>query len=397
MIAKQDIQQRQAAFAQNLGDAGMAGAVIISRGGGSFDRYGDLFYLTNYYQIYGYLPETPGLFSGRAHAALVINDRGDSILCPAVAEYDADEIVAGSVRCEGDFAATVAGAMRELGLEQGQVGLVGSDVLPVFIDRRIRDHLPDLEWQDCDEVLYAQRRIKSAAEQEVIRKAVGIHAKALHRINQTIHPGLTEADLIATFADEVIRAGGGLYFAAISSGPRIANWCTQGLPGYSTRPLEAGDMVRFDTGIILDGYLSDFGHTLVAGTPSPEQSRLIDTVQSAVDRMIDAVAPGRRVADAVAEGEAALQDLGVVSEPGGAPGTIHSSFPVHWGHGLGMGWERPMLTQDDTTLIEPGMYLAVERTLTMQGVGTAAAEQTLLVTENGTEVLSEGPAGRWKT
>lgn len=396
MSTRQDFLRRQARFAAALTEAGLAGAVVISRGGGTFDRYGDVLYLANHYQIYGYLPETPGLFSGRAHCALVLDARGESILCPAVPELDPDAVVAGAVCCEGDFAASVAGAMQRLGLGKGRVGLVGADVLPVFLDQRLRENLPGLVWQDCDELLHAQRRIKSGREQAVIRKAAAIHATALHRISQTIRPGLTEADLIAGFADEVIRAGGGLYFAAISSGPRISDWCTQGLPGYSRRRLEPGDMVRFDTGVVLDGYLSDFGHTLVAGEASADQRRLIETVQRAVDRMIEAIRPNRRVADAVAEAEAALAELGVTSAPAG-PGTIHSSFPVHWGHGLGMGWERPMLTLDDETRIEPGMYLAVERTLTMEGTGTAAAEQTLLVTETGTEVLSEGPAGRWTT
>ncbi|MBY6120400.1 M24 family metallopeptidase [Mameliella alba] len=396
MIARKEILQRQTRFADAIGAASLPGAVVFSRGGATLDRYGDIYYLTRHYQVYGYLPETPNLFSGRAHSALVINSQGDSILCPAVEEYDQETVVAGSIRCEGDFAATVAGAMQDLGLGGGPVGLVGADVLPVLQDRRIRDRLPGLDWRDCDELLHAQRRIKSPSEQAIIRRAVATHAKALHKINKTIQPGLTEADLIANFADEIIRVGGGLYFAAISSGPRIADWCTQGLPGYSRRELQSGDMVRFDTGIILDGYLSDFGHTLVAGPSNEDQRRLIDTVQTAVDRMIEAIRPGRRVAEAVADGEKALIGLGVQNEPGRA-GTIHSSFPAHWGHGLGMGWERPMLTADDQTLIEPGMYLAVERTLTMEGVGTAAAEQTLLVTENGTEVLSEGPAGRWKT
>lgn len=41
------------------------------------------------------------------------------------------------------------------------------------------------------------------------------------------------------------------------------------------------------------------------------------------------------------------------------------------------------------------MVLAVERAITLAGVGTVAAEQNVLLTEAGAELLTAGPAGRW--
>ena len=390
-----EYRQRQLALAKALKKEGLRGALVVSRGGSTFDRFADVFYLSGHYQIYGYLPETPDLFSGRAHCALVIDAEGKSILCLSVGEYDEDNVVADHVRCTEKFSKTVAEALDDAGLGSGQVGLIGSDVLPLFYAREISDRLPHLEWRDSDSVLQQIRRIKSPAEQETIRNAARIHAEALARIHERLEPGVTEAEAISAFIEGVTAKGAGLYFASISSGPRIARWCSTGLPGYSTRPIKSGEMVRFDTGIILNGYLSDFGRTLVCGEADENQTRLIGTVQTAVDRMIEGIIPGRLICEAVADGEAALVDLEVVSQPDGA-GSIYSSFPVHWGHGLGMGWERPILTESDTTRIAAGMYLAVERTLSMVGTGTAAAEQTLLVTETGADVISGGIDGRWK-
>ena len=89
-----------------------------------------------------------------------------------------------------------------------------------------------------------------------------------------------------------------------------------------------------------------------------------------------------------------LARLGVTSgEP--RPGMIVASYPAHWGHALGLGWERPWMTAGETLIIQPGMYLAIERALTLAGVGTVAAEQNLLVGEQGIEILTEGPGGRW--
>lgn len=48
----------------------------MSRGGGTFDRFANVFYVSGHYQSYAYLPETPGLFSGSSHAALVVSAMG---------------------------------------------------------------------------------------------------------------------------------------------------------------------------------------------------------------------------------------------------------------------------------------------------------------------------------
>jgi len=394
-INRNEYRARQVAFADALRKAGLRGAVVFSRGGATLDRFADVFYLSNFYQVYSYLPETPGLFSGRAHCALVITAAGESTLCLSVAECEPKDLVADDIRHSSDFAGTVSGALRDADLGNGAVGLVGSDVLPLFLDRKIRLNLPDIDWRDCDELIHAIRRIKSPAEQVLVRRAARVHAEALYKIAPSLRQGMTEADLFAPFFAEMTRAGAGVYFAAMSSGPKISKWCSKGLPGFSTRRIEAGDMVRFDTGIVMDGYLSDFGHTTVCGPANPDQRRLIDTVQEAVDITLTAIRPGRTVAEVVAAGESGLADLGVTQMDNG-PGTIHSSFPVHWGHGLGMGWERPIMAASETTVIVPGMYLAIERTLTMTGTGTAAAEQTLLVTDTGADVISAGPLGRWR-
>lgn len=391
---KDEYRQRQAALAEAMAKQGLRGALVVSRGGATFDRFADVFYLAGHYQMYGYLPETPELFSGRSHCALVIDAGGNSILCISVDEYDEENVLADDVRCSEKFSQTVAVALADAGLGSGQVGLIGSDVLPLFYAREISERLPDLEWRDSDALLQRIRMVKSPSEQNIIRNAARIHSEALGRIRDVLEPGVSEAEAMSAFIEAVTAKGAGLYFAAVSSGPKIARWCSVGLPGYSTRPIKSGEMMRFDTGVILDGYLSDFGRTLVCGEANADQTRLIATVQTAVNRMIAGIRPGRLICEAVADGEAALADLGVTSEPAGAE-SIHSSFPVHWGHGLGMGWERPILTVRDTTPIVAGMYLAVERTLTMVDVGTAAAEQTLLVTDTGAQVISEGVDERW--
>ena len=85
-IEPAEYRERQRRFAECIAAAGMDAAVVISRGGGTFDRFANVFYLTGHYQSYAYLPETPGLFSGRSHAALVVSASGEAVLCVSVPE-----------------------------------------------------------------------------------------------------------------------------------------------------------------------------------------------------------------------------------------------------------------------------------------------------------------------
>lgn len=393
-IEATEYQLRQQRFAVALGGADLPGAVVISRGGSTLDRYADVCYLTGHYQSYSYLPDEAGLFSSRAHTAAVVASTGEVLLCVSVPEYDETAIVADEVRWGDDFATVLAGAMTSLGLDAGRVGLVGSDVLPHRLGRALADRLPAVVWQECDEVLLCLRRIKSPAEQAIIRKAASIHVAALAAARAAVLPGHREADVVAEFGGVALENGAGLYFTALSSGPGIARWTSRALPGFGLRRLESGDLVRLDMGIVLDGYLSDFGRTFVVGEPNRAQRRLLDTLHLGIDTVLAAIAPGRSVRDVVDAGERALAEAGVAPTEAQA-GAIHASFPVHWGHGLGLGWERPYMTQSEPLVIAPGMYLAIERTLSAPGVGTAAAEHTLLVGDDNIEILSEGPAGRW--
>jgi Xaa-Pro aminopeptidase len=199
---------------------------------------------------------------------------------------------------------------------------------------------------------------------------------------------------MAEAAKIIIGEGAGIYYAAISSGEMTWQWASSPLPGYSARKLRKGDLLRFDVGIISEGYLSDFGRATVVGPPSNQQQWLIDTLHAGLDAAIDAVRPGASVRGIVATGDDMLQRLGVASGEA-RPNVIVASYPAHWGHALGLGWERPWMTANETLPIQPGMYIAIERALTLQGVGTAAAEQNLLVGEQSVEILTEGRKGRW--
>ena len=396
-IERSEFEGRRSALAAAVRAGGFDGALVVSRGGSTLDRYGNVFYLTGHYQHYSYLPESPPTFSGRAHNALALTAAGEGTLCVAVPEIDAEAVVADRIVHGETWSGTVCDALRDLGLGEGRVLLIGADVLPVSQWEVVKAALPGVRWTFDDTPVETLRRIKSPAEQAVIRQAAAINRKAVTAFFDAAVPGATEADAVAAAASVITGHGAGLYYAAVSSGPSTWAWMSAPLPGWSTRRIEKGDLVRLDLACVWQGYLSDFGRTVVAGgEPDADQARLIDTMHAGLDAAIDAVRPGGRVADIVAAGDAALARAGVaLGGTAECPGQIVASYPVHWGHCLGMGWERPWMTPPGEARIEPGMYLAIERALTLEGIGSVAAEQNLLVTDSGFELLTQGTQGRW--
>ena len=76
-----EYKRRQRAFADRLDGADLPGAVVVSRGGSTLDRYADVMYLTGHYQSYSYLPDEPGLFSSSGpYRCGRLQDRSDGAL-----------------------------------------------------------------------------------------------------------------------------------------------------------------------------------------------------------------------------------------------------------------------------------------------------------------------------
>ena len=395
-IAETEFRHRIAQFGESVGPAGLDGALVFSRGGGTYDRSGDVLYLTGHYQAWVNLPENVPLWSGRSHTAFVVAADGANVLCVSSPEY-APDLVADEIHYSGDFPATVADAISGLGLAGGRLGIVGQDVVPVSMWSAIRSALgSEIEVEPVDHLLAALRRIKSPAEQELIRAASRVGRKAVTAFIDAVGPGVTETEAVAEAVSVVIAEGGSLYAAAASSGDAADRYVARSLPGYSNRPYENGDLVRLDLVTLLDGYFSDFGRTVTVGEPTDDQARLIEAPQVAIDAVIETVKPGITVKELVEAGEAALVDSGVSLDGTKAePGRLVAAYPPHWGHGLGLGWERPWMTGSEELTVEEGMYLAIERAVSLPGVGTALPEQNLLVRSDGAELLTAGSPGRW--
>jgi Xaa-Pro aminopeptidase len=346
---------------------------VFGRGGGTYDRHGDVLYLSGHYQSFVYLRDRPPLWSGRSHTLLVLPVEGPPTLLSSAPDLDEDLAVE-DVRVTRDFPRDAAPLLDQV----AGGGLVGGDVVPYSLARE----LPLASFSPADDLLDELRRRKSPTEQRMLAHVCNVGSRAVSALMAQSLPGATEGEALAAAASEAYAEGAVIYVPALSAADRVTSYTGRPLPGYRyERRFSEGDLVRLDLVIVYDGYYSDFGRSWVVGGPGLNQqaNALIVVVRNGLSAALAAIKPGIEAGAIARAGTAAV------------PPEFSLGYPPHWGHGLGLGWEGPMLLAESEDPIEDGMALAVE--VTIQGAGGLAAsgEENVIVRSGGAEVLTTSP------
>jgi Xaa-Pro aminopeptidase len=158
------------------------------------------------------------------------------------------------------------------------------------------------QQRDLCAVLDEMRLIKDAHEQDIMRRASMISARAHVRAMQTSARWLREGkDLREYHLDAELlhefRLGGSQYPAYGSIVAAGANACVLHYRA-DAAPIRDGELVLIDAGCELDGYASDITRTFPAnGKFTGPQRALYDLVQASQQAAVDAARPGARFTD----------------------------------------------------------------------------------------------------
>jgi Xaa-Pro aminopeptidase len=401
-ISGEEFAQRRETAKRKAKERGLDALLVWSRGGHTVEAYGDLYYLTNFHSLFPVVPDRL-TWASRGHGALVLPVDGDPVLVTDYVDDPEDRIKIADVRCVPDMTVSTVDTLREMGLVDKKIGLVGGMSFLMSAWRRMQERAGNhrLDLVPADDILERMRLIKSPAEIELIRHASTIGVKWMDATLGAAIEGNTEGDAVGEGLRVLAANGGTQQDIAIASGPFALNYMgSSGIPHWNAlRPMKNGDLVHCDQWGPVNGYYTDFARsTVVGGKPTAAQRELLEGSVALIHHIIAGVKPGETTFGGLyARGQKWLDDNGFANHKSSADETnaFSSQFPC-FGHSIGLGIDGPWITEDETTIVEENMTLAIEALVGRPGVGAANFEENVIVQAHGAEIITAACAAkRW--
>lgn len=251
-------------------------------------------------------------------------------------------------------------------------------------------------------------KIKTKEEIDLLRESGRRLAHILEAVKREIRPGVSTKHLDIV-AERLIRAGGDeppfLHYTPYGAPmPFPASLCVSindeivhGIPS-EERIIQEGDIVSIDLGLSHKGLITDAALTVSVGPVPQEVRMLIEETERALHEGIAAARPGGRLGDigAAIDAVATNHHWGIVRELGGH-GVGHAVHEEPYIPNYGKKGTGPMIKPQMVLAIEPMFILGNEQirvmpdgytVVTRDGALSAHFEHTIVITENGAEILT---------
>lgn len=250
--------------------------------------------------------------------------------------------------------------------------------------------------------------LKRGSEIATMRAAGQILVGILDVLQAELRPGITTGELDEIAARMIRDAGAVSSFKGYGSSPpfpgvicaSINDEVVHGIPS-PRRRLNEGDVVSIDIGCIVDGWHADCARTWTVGDVPPEVRQLIDATRRGMEAGIAAAVPGNHLGDIGHAIESVAHEFGYgIVQPfvgHGIGQSMHEApnVPNYGRPGTGMRIEAGMcfaiepmfnLGDDDVEVDDDGWTVR-----TADGALSAHFENTVAVTDEGPDVLTERP------
>lgn len=241
------------------------------------------------------------------------------------------------------------------------------------------------EIQNIQQDIVNLRAIKSEEEIESIKKSGELVSGALKTTleNSTVNASEVEIDYFGNqfLFDEISKKYTDStldYFVMSPSGIERTN-----MPHVfsNTRKLEQGDIIIHSRQVGLNGYRAECERTYFVGEPSKKQAEIFDVMLRAHNAALNFIKVGVTAKEV---NEVALK---VIREAGLEKYVSHRA-----GHGIGIGQhEEPYLRFDNDLELKAGMVFCIEPGIYIPGVGGFRHSDTVVLRDEGTEIITEYP------
>lgn len=284
------------------------------------------------------------------------------------------------------------------------------DLLPYSQTVRLQRAFAPTQTADCNAVLRAARAVKTAREQQMVRRSGIMHARVYHKIPGLYREGMTDIELQVEIERisrlegclGQFRIGGSameLFMGNIICGdnadaPSPYDFAMGGagqdpsLPvGADGTDIHAGQTVMVDMNGNFTGYMTDMTRVYAPGDVPPLAAKAHACSLRIHRELCDMARPGTE-AKAMYE-----RAIAIVEEEG-----LREYFMGHRqkagfvGHGVGIEInELPVIAPRSRDILTAGNVIALEPKFVIPHVGAVGIENTYIIGEQGTECVTVFP------
>lgn len=238
---------------------------------------------------------------------------------------------------------------------------------------------------DCSGLVEQVRLIKSKKEIEYMKKASQVCAASLDESIEAIIPGRTENDVAAACHKALFEAGS----EYLGHPPMVVAGPAAGL-GFATwhrRPIRKDDVVYLEAGGTFERYNAALSRTVMVGNPDRKWIKMAEVSKEALNLAIEALKPGVTSSEVDWVCREHIRKAGYAEYFQHRTGySIGIGFPPDWGEG-----RTQSIKEEDPTSLQPGMVFHLIPDLKVINEGGVVFSETVMVTKNGHEVLTNYP------
>ena len=238
-----------------------------------------------------------------------------------------------------------------------------------------------------------QMMIKSPAEIYLIQESIKWGNLAHVLLQRYTRVGITETEVSLRASQEatlaMLDAIGPIYRAqsyfssGASAGYRGQIGRNAAIPHALANNIifQPGDVLVTGAGAAMWGYNSELERTMIMGRPTEDQKRMFDHMVALQELALKSIRPGIPCSQVDEAVRAYYHQHDLMSY-----------WKHHVGHAIGIRYhEAPFLDIGDSTTIQPGMVFTVEPGLYAPELGGFRHSDTVLVTEDGIEIMTYYP------